>query len=382
MMSEQTVLQSSHQVDSALVALKDRLVSLDHRLQLIATQAGTAESSEFGSLLGVTLSPQDAEHALQRIAQARGEELHPADEFPEDMGDVLTHLTLRFQLSSLENWLVLVALAPELDRRYETVYAFLQDDVSQRFPTVNLAMQLAAGDSLQTALLARSVFAKEATLRRCGLIELFDPTDSGRASLLSLGYRLSPEVLHFLVGTSNVETAESVPRPELEQVLIRAEQLAREEPTLFLIQSPSAEHARQFSALLAARLGWELTCEEPLRGALHGVALSCDANAFTGKESEWKLWQELAWRSAQTAFVNGILPGPLLKAWRAVEIELPAPRFHPGRVQLSPRESELAQVMAKARAIWNASDVTSAALHAARQQLAGRQLATLELGQK
>lgn len=38
--------------------------------------------------------------------------------------------------------LLLICLAPELDLRYEKLYAYLQDDVTKKRPTVELALNL------------------------------------------------------------------------------------------------------------------------------------------------------------------------------------------------------------------------------------------------
>lgn len=50
-----------------------------------------------------------------------------------------------FDLSILDAFIFLLCFAPELDRRYERIYGFLQDDVSQKRATVNLLMNLLGG---------------------------------------------------------------------------------------------------------------------------------------------------------------------------------------------------------------------------------------------
>ena len=70
-------------------------------------------------------------------------------EFPdEDSGEVsendsaLSWLIRSFGLSRFAADVILLALAPEIDLRYEKIYAYLQDDVTRKRPTVELALNL------------------------------------------------------------------------------------------------------------------------------------------------------------------------------------------------------------------------------------------------
>jgi AAA+ superfamily predicted ATPase len=60
-------------------------------------------------------------------------------------------LNAAYGLSEFDLDVILIALAPEVDLRYERVYAYLQDDVSRRRPSVDLALNLlcsTAGEKL------------------------------------------------------------------------------------------------------------------------------------------------------------------------------------------------------------------------------------------
>jgi integrase len=54
----------------------------------------------------------------------------------------LTELQLQFGFSAFEAAMVVVALAREVDLRYERIYSYLQDDVTRRLPTVDLVLSL------------------------------------------------------------------------------------------------------------------------------------------------------------------------------------------------------------------------------------------------
>ena len=50
-----------------------------------------------------------------------------------------------FDLSEFDVDVLLLALAPEIDLRYESLYAYLQDDVARRRPSVDPALNLMCG---------------------------------------------------------------------------------------------------------------------------------------------------------------------------------------------------------------------------------------------
>jgi SpoVK/Ycf46/Vps4 family AAA+-type ATPase len=54
----------------------------------------------------------------------------------------LLHLQRSFRLDELDVRLLITALAPEINRKYEKLYAYLQDDMTCRFATVDLLLRL------------------------------------------------------------------------------------------------------------------------------------------------------------------------------------------------------------------------------------------------
>ena len=59
----------------------------------------------------------------------------------------LRRLAASFELDSVDVELLLVALAPDLDARFERLYGYLHDDVSRRRASVGLALELAGARS-------------------------------------------------------------------------------------------------------------------------------------------------------------------------------------------------------------------------------------------
>src|SRR5215471_1630017 len=52
----------------------------------------------------------------------------------------LAKLKTRFVLSPFECHILLIALAPELDLRYQMLYAYVQNDVTRKSPTIDLVL--------------------------------------------------------------------------------------------------------------------------------------------------------------------------------------------------------------------------------------------------
>jgi len=93
----------------------------------------------------------------------------------------LEHL---FKLSPFEIDVLLVCLLPELNLKYQKLYAYLQDDVTRKNPTVNLVLGLLC-DSFDRQLEARQVFYPEAPLFRNHIIYLYEDNFSKATPLLA-----------------------------------------------------------------------------------------------------------------------------------------------------------------------------------------------------
>ena len=107
-------------------------------------------------------------------------------------------------LAPLEQDVLLLALAPELQPRYETLYAYLNNDLTRRHLTAELAMRLlvsdsSAGDPVAAAqrLALRAAFAPDALLAAAGLLLPAGATDLPRAQC---GWRLAPPLSDWLLG--------------------------------------------------------------------------------------------------------------------------------------------------------------------------------------
>ncbi len=119
-------------------------------------------------------------------------------------GSRLEWLQETFGLSNFDLDVVAIALAPELDRRYERLYVYLQDDVRARRPTVDLALNLLCADAA-TKLARRAHFAAEAPLIHHGLVHLVAEDSQTRVSLLAQELHLDDTVTRFLLGQPGLD---------------------------------------------------------------------------------------------------------------------------------------------------------------------------------
>ncbi|MFE5481662.1 ATP-binding protein [Streptomyces sp. NPDC056527] len=115
--------------------------------------------------------------------------LMPGDPPP---GSPLDVLALRFDLSPLDLDLLLVAVAPDLDARFERLYGYLNDDLTRRRPTVGLALDL-CGHTGTTA--ARFRLSPAAPLVAGGLVEVTEPERPPLSRVLAVPDRVTAHLL-------------------------------------------------------------------------------------------------------------------------------------------------------------------------------------------
>jgi len=108
-----------------------------------------------------------------------------------------THLVRTFALSDVEQTVMLLALAPEVDLKYETLYAYLNDDVTRKWPTVDLAARVLGPEACRADVV--SALGPNGALLRNRLIDAIEPP-VGRPSRLNVGFAMRPNVVRFLSG--------------------------------------------------------------------------------------------------------------------------------------------------------------------------------------
>ncbi|MEA2174266.1 MAG: hypothetical protein QOD00_1858 [Blastocatellia bacterium] len=190
------------------------LGALERLDQLIGPALGSAQAlygpeAASDPHRGLYIGQSDIDRLLARPAglplstgsSSQGKSLfHKLNEYPSG----LTALAEMYGLSGFDLDLMIIALAPELDLRYERVYAYLQDDVTRRHPSVDLALNLLCSTA-EAKLARRAHFGSDAPLVQHGLVQLLADPAHLRPPLLSHYIKLEDQVVRFLLGQKSLD---------------------------------------------------------------------------------------------------------------------------------------------------------------------------------
>jgi hypothetical protein len=156
-------------------------------------------TNKHAASIGQTLTEMDRELARQRDAM---ESLGPAPAI-----EVMVRL---FQLSPFEREVVLMCLAPEMDSAFEWLYGYIQDDVTRRHLTPELALALQDTETLHVHW---ERLKPSAALRHYRLVSL-EAASSQQALFASRALRLDERLIDYLTGTNRLdERAQSILLP-------------------------------------------------------------------------------------------------------------------------------------------------------------------------
>ncbi|MDN0200544.1 ATP-binding protein [Streptomyces sp. S.PNR 29] len=166
-----------------------RLGAVEERVRHAVAVRRAADPDPDDPYRGQYLSPE----AVARILDEPGGLGLPAGEpWRPPAGSVLDGLAGRFGLSPLDLDLLLVAVAPDLDARFERLYGYLNDDLTRRRPTAGLALELCG---LTGAAPARFRLAPGAPLIEGGLVEVTEPERPPLSRVLAVPDRVTGHLL-------------------------------------------------------------------------------------------------------------------------------------------------------------------------------------------
>jgi hypothetical protein len=148
---------------------------------------------------GLTPEEQTAEAELRTRADLIGACL-PLDFLSHEPG-----------LTPFEAEAILICAAPEIERSYERVFAYVLDDLNRRYPCIELLCRLTT-DSLAEQISRRHVVGSLGRLQRARLLQPYgDAPTEARQEL-----RIAPELLAFLTGEIESISGLFVDRAEVE----------------------------------------------------------------------------------------------------------------------------------------------------------------------
>lgn len=205
MIAQLTQTAQLQNVQSLLTALR----SLDYLLQNAIAQAKVANGTEpfTDPYRGLYVTQEQSALSLEREpgepSWQNTSGLLQLEEMIQD-SVVLTQLQQTFQLSSFEIAVVLIAIAPEIDLRYERIYAYLQDDITRKRPTIELALNLLCSTAMDK-LHYRHCFTVDVPLIHHGILNLIADANQIQPPLLAHYLKLDEQITHFLMGSSGLD---------------------------------------------------------------------------------------------------------------------------------------------------------------------------------
>lgn len=223
----------------------------------------------------------------------------------------LTRLIRSFRLSAFDANLIILAAAPELDLRYERLYAYLQDDITRKRPTVELALNLLCSTA-QEKLERRAHFEVQAPLLRHGLLQLIPDPNQVLPPFLARYLKLDLQIIRFLLGHEGLDSQLSVfcelvePGQDWDRLPTSAE-LKAVLPTLLAQGNSSGQPLRLY--FQGAPGAGKRKAAEALAGTTGGMLLAADVSRIIEApdfEQRLSVFLREAWLRGALLYISGI----------------------------------------------------------------------------
>jgi AAA+ superfamily predicted ATPase len=280
------------------IPLPDELVSELQRLDRLLERAVAAAQAAYGPASaadpyrGLYVGQDEVARLLARRPGSltlRTAEPTPAAAEHAQWSRVLER---EFGLTPFDVDVILIVLAPELDSRYERLYAYLQDDVTRRRPSVDLVLNLLCG-SLSDKLERRAHFAADAPLLQHDLLHLVADPQQVQPTLLSHYLKLDEQIIGLLLHQDNADAR-----------LAPACQLV--EPKIGLDDLPLSLDLQQMLRTASRRAREARQSFKFYFHGLRGVGKRRTAEALAGEIGQRLLVVDLAHLTAELAGLQGL----------------------------------------------------------------------------
>jgi winged helix domain-containing protein/ATPase family protein associated with various cellular activities (AAA) len=193
-------------VDPSVLHVLRRLELIEARVRAAVGRRRSADPETDDRFRGLYISQAHVDRLLAEkgspvppdagAAQAREEIEAAADAAERDRADIrLRRLARSFQLEEIDVELLLIAMAPDVDVRFERLYGYLQDDVSRRRASIGLGIELCGLPS--SSAYARSRLAAGAPL----IDECLVLVEEGERPVLTRSVRVPDRVTAHLLGS-------------------------------------------------------------------------------------------------------------------------------------------------------------------------------------
>ena len=154
----------------------------------------------------------------------------------------LSTLERLFQLTPFDIDTLLLCLLPEIDLKYQRLYAYLQNDVTQKSPTVNLTLELLC-KSFSEILKSRNAFSSSASLIKHQLVRLYENHSLTPTPLLARSLQINERISHYLMEIDQIDSC-LLPFTQLLQPKLKLEELILPEETMQFLTALIAQRKR------------------------------------------------------------------------------------------------------------------------------------------
>ncbi len=314
-------LDNLEHIQAQMAVLNLRLLQEVQRVRLPSVNPSDVEFK------GLVLSDQEVDAILSRLLRGReGRQAEPGplsaqlEQLHHELagrtaaglaaGSDLRLERLRnlFGLDDYQLQVMVICLAPELDLQYGTLYAYVQDDLGKRRPTVNLALNLLC-TGLADRVAHRRHFSNLSPLLNHQLVQIAEDPHPKDAGLLAQTLALDPRVADYLLGGEDIDFrlqphaqlvqpatawAEVVLTPETrERLLALAENLGRapeREGVILHLVGPAGTGKKTVAQALCRSLGKSLLLVDVAGLLVEGAApamLACREARLQGAILCW-----------------------------------------------------------------------------------------------
>ncbi|RZN44154.1 MAG: hypothetical protein EFT35_00430, partial [Methanophagales archaeon ANME-1-THS] len=116
----------------------------------------------------------------------------------------IPRLAMIFGLTPFEEDVLVVGMAPELDTKYERLYAYLHNDATRKRPTVDLVLQVLCSSD-EEKLHARQYFNPAAPLLKHHLIQLREEPEAAQKTLVSKFIEVDDRIINYLLDVNHLD---------------------------------------------------------------------------------------------------------------------------------------------------------------------------------
>ena len=232
---------------------------------------------------------QDARRLAARIAEMRKENEARAEAGARSGITLpLPELVSRFGLTAFDVSALMIAVAPEIDLRYESLYAYVQNDVTRKRPTVQLVLDLLC-PTPEDHFAARTTFSPSGPLLRQRLLRLYDDPQDREPPFPARFLKAEERIVDFLLETGNMDarllpfTEQDASQSKLDTLDLNDNLLAqlktlprslKSHGGLILFQGPYGVGKRAAAAAICTELGLGLVVSDMCQVAANGTSFA------------------------------------------------------------------------------------------------------------